>query len=121
MNKNEWIEVVKGACMDAKTYKPYFDTVIDTLAQILEIRDQIHNQYVEEGCQPIIFKTTDRSKAQNANKNPLLSLENEYNTLALKYFAELGLTSKSLKAIQNSLKAEDSSSLSEVLANLENG
>lgn len=118
MTKEKWIKVIKSACEDAKTYKPYFDSVIETLAQILETRDQIHKQYVDEGCQATIIKTTDRSGAENTYKNPLLSLETEQNALALKYFSELGLTSKSLKAIQNSLREDEGTSLSQVLEKL---
>ena len=118
MNKKDWVKVIKSQCEDAKTYKPYFDSVIDTLAQTLETRDKIHDQWVSEGCQATITNTTDRSGKENVHKNPLLSLESEYNSLALKYWDSLGLTAKSLKAIQKTLDSDDGDSLVEVLKNL---
>lgn len=121
MKKEKWKEVIVQACVDAKTYKPYFESVIDTLSQILETRDQIHQQYVDEGCQPTVVRHTDRSKMENIAKNPLLSLETDYNTQALKYWIELGLTSRSLKAIQNGLKQDEGTSIEALLSDLENG
>ena len=118
MNKTQWGKLIKQQCEDAKTYKPYFDSVIETLAQTLETRDKIHEQWVKEGCNPTIVNTTDRSGKENVHKNPLLSLESEYNSLALKYWVELGLTSRSLKAIQKTLTDDDSNSLADVLKNL---
>ena len=118
MNKTGWEKLIKQQCEDAKTYKPYFDSVIETLAQTLETRDKIHEQWVKEGCNPTIVNTTDRSGKENVHKNPLLSLESEYNSLALKYWVELGLTSRSLKAIQKTLADDDSNSLADVLKTL---
>lgn len=118
MEKQKWIKVIKSQCEEAKTYKPFFDSVIETLAQILETRDTIHDQWVAEGSEATIVNTTDRSGKENVHKNPLLSLESEYNSLALKYWAEMGLTSKSLKAIQKTLSEDDGESLAEVLKSL---
>lgn len=120
MNKQKWRETIVQACVDAKTYKPYFDSVIDTLAQILETRDLIHKQFVEEGCQITIIKKTDRSQQENTYKNPLVVMETDLNTQALKYWIELGLTSKSLKSIQNSL-SDDGVRIEDLLSTLENG
>lgn len=118
MDKKQWEKVIKGQCEDAKTYKPFFDSVIETLAQILETRDKIHQQWVDEGGQATIINTTDRSGKENVHKNPLISLISEYNSLALKYWVELGLTSKSLKAIQKNITEDDSESLVDVLKSL---
>jgi len=118
MNKDKWVKVIRGQCEDAKTYKPYFDSVIETLAQTLETRDKIHDQWVKEGSNPTIITITDRSGNENVHKNPLLTLETDYNSLALKYWVELGLTSKSLKAIQKTLIDDDSNSLADVLKGL---
>lgn len=117
MTKKEWIKKIKKACEEAKTYKKQFDTVIETLAQILETRDKIHKQFEDEGCQATIIKTTDRSGAENTYKNPLLCLEIDLNSQALKYFSELGLTSKSFKQIQSTLNTETDLTLNDVLSN----
>lgn len=118
MNKQKWAKLIKEQCEEARTYKPFFESVIDTLAQTLETRDMIHEQWVDEGCQATIVNTTDRSGKENVHKNPLLSLESEYNSLALKYWVELGLTSKSLKSIQKTLADDDGESLADVLKSL---
>lgn len=121
MKKDKWREIITQACMDAKTYKPYFNSVIDTLAQILESRDAVHEQFVKEGGNYTIIKHTDRSNQENTYKNPLLVMEYDLNTQALKFWSELGLTSRSLKAIQNGLKDDEGSSIEDLLSTLENG
>jgi len=45
-------------------------------------------------------------------------MESEYNGLALKYWIELGLTSKSLKTINKVLADDDSETLADVLKSL---
>ena len=97
MSKQEWIERITNDCKSANTYKLYFDSVIDTLAQILEMRDIVHKQFVDEGSQATIIVTTDRSGKENVHKNPLIAMETELNSQALKYSVELGLTYKSLQ------------------------
>lgn len=121
MEKQKWKEIIIQSCVDAKTYKPYFDAVIDTLAQILETRDIIHKQFVDEGCQLTVIKHTDRSKQENISKNPLLMMEIDYNTQALKYWSELGLTARSLKTIQNGLANDQDVRIEDLLSTLENG
>lgn len=119
MNKKEWKERIEDSCKEANVYKPYFDSVIDTLAQILEIRDQVHEQYVSEGSNPTIIVTTDRSGKENVHKNPLLSLESDYNAQALKYWVELGLTASSFKKLK--VSDDKNGSLEDLLSKIANG
>lgn len=107
MNKKGWKEVIENNCRDAKTYQPYFDSVIDTLAQILENRDLIHEEFVKGGSKPTVTRNTERSGKENVAKNPLLILENELNSQALSYWKELGLTPSGLKKI-NEMAISDS-------------
>ena len=113
MNKKEWKKRIEKACKDANTYKEYFDSVIDTLAQILETRDQVHQEYVDGGCKPTVITTTDRSNKENVHKNPLIAMEVELNGQALKYWAELGLTASSFKKLN--VQVESSKSLEDFL------
>ena len=113
MKKEKWVQKIKADCEDAKTYKPYFDSVIETLAQTLETRDSIHQQFVDEGCQATIVVTTDRSGKENIHKNPLISMEVELNSQALKYWVELGLTASSFKKLN--IPQEESGSLTDIL------
>lgn len=116
MVKEQWVQRIKADCTAANTYKPYFDNAIDTLAQILETRDKVHEQYVEGGCQPTIVVTTDRSNKENIHKNPLIHMEIELNNQALKYWVELGLTASSFKKLN--VPVEDNGSLADILKTL---
>ncbi len=80
--------------------QPAFVTAIATLAEILEQRDKVYKQYVEEGAQPIIIKTLDRGN-RNPAKNPLLSVWQDLNNQALNYMDSLGLTAKGLRRIKD--------------------
>lgn len=116
MTKTEWKEKIIQACKDAKTYKDYFDGVIDTLAQIMESRDRVHEKWVEGGCFPTINTYTDRSGKKNVHKSPLLALEIDLNSQELKYWSELGLTAAGLKRLN--VKDEDNGSLEDLLKKL---
>ena len=118
MSKQEWIERITNDCKQANTYKLYFDSVIDTLAQILEMRDIVHEQFVDEGLQATIIVTTDRSGKENIHKNPLIAMETELNSQALKYWIELGLTAAGLKKLN--VQGQDGS-LEDLLKAIANG
>lgn len=118
MTKKQWIKKITEDCKRANSYKDHFDSVIDTLAQILEMRDTIHQQYIDEGSQPTIIVTTDRSNKENIHKNPLISMEMDLNSQALKYWVELGLTASSYKKLNVQV---DDGSLEALLMDIENG
>ena len=118
MNKRTWSKNIKKCCEDAGTYKPYFDDVIETLATVLETRDTVYKQYVEEGGEPIIYYTN-KGGATNPAKNPLLTLFDDYNKTALTYWRDLGLTPKGLKAIdETALKEKKRDPLTEALISI---
>lgn len=119
MKKKEWKKRIEDACKQATTYQPYFDSVIDTLAQILETRDQVHEQYVEGGSKPTVTVVTDRNKNENVHRNPLVSMELELNAQALKYWAELGLTATSFKKLN--VQVDSGGNLENLLAAIKNG
>jgi len=119
MKKKDWKKKIEDSCKGANVYKEYFDGAIDTLAQILETRDQIHQQYIDEGANPTIIVTTDRSGKENIHKNPLISMETELNSQALKYWSELGLTAAGFKKLN--VKEDDGGSLEELLSKIANG
>ncbi len=121
MNKKEWKKKIEQACNDAKTYKPFFDGVIDTLAQILETRDSVHEQYLENGAEPTIIKYTDRSNQPNVYKNPMLIMENDLNSQALAYWRELGLTAQGLKKLNVDIVKEDRVSFEDLLSEITDG
>ena len=98
MDKKEWMRKINAACRKAGTYQPQFKYVIETLAQIMEDRDKVHEQYVLDGARPTVIHT---NKAREANivKNPMLVMEMDLNAQALAYWRDLGLTPAGLKKL----------------------
>lgn len=121
MNKKQWKEKIELACKEAKTYKPFFDGVIDTLAQILETRDNVHQQFLDSGAEPTIIKYTDRSNQANVYKNPMLVMENDLNSQALAYWGALGLHPQGLKKLNVDIVKEDRASFEDLLSSITDG
>lgn len=98
MTKKEWKSKIKRQCKKAGTYKAFFDTAIDELAQILEIRDEAERQYEASGNSPVT-EYTNKGGYTNLKKNPALAVINEQNQQALAYWRDLGLTPKGYKIL----------------------
>lgn len=99
MEKEKWKKRIEESCMEAGTYEAAFDDVIETLAGILETRDEAEKQFRKMNSQPVVQHT---NKGGNTNlvKNPALVVINEMNAQALMFWKELGLTAKSYQAMQ---------------------
>ena len=117
MNKSKWRKTIKDACEAAGTYQSFFDCVIDTLAGILELRDDAQEKFEASGGNTIV-KHTNKGGATNIVKNPALVVVLECNAQALTYWKELGLTAKSYKAMMGSIEPESSQSLEDILSGL---
>lgn len=98
MVKAEWKERIEQACRDAGTYRKYFDSIIDTLAEMMEMRDDAREKYYVSGANSVVTHT---NKGGNANvvKNPMLVVIDDLNKTALAYWRDLGLTPAGLKRI----------------------
>lgn len=98
MKKNSWKRKIKQACEEAGTYRPFFDSVIDTLAGIMEQRDDALEKYKASGGNTVVMHT---NKGGNTNivKNPALVVVDDLNKTALAYWRDLGLTPAGLKRI----------------------
>lgn len=120
MKKKTWIKRIKEACEEAGTYKPYFDNTINSLAGILEKRDEVEEYYEESGEGPIV-KYTNKAGAENMNANPALTLWDKLNATALTYWRELGLTPSGYKKITGEKPKEEQklSGLAAALASIE--
>ena len=106
MDKEQWLEKIKSASNAAGTYQPFFDAVIDTLASILERRDEAEELFVKSG-KNILVKHTNKGGATNIEQNPALRLINDLNRDALAYWRDLGLTPAGLKRLnETALKQE---------------
>lgn len=118
MTKKRWKTKIKKACETAGTYQPFFDQVIDTLAGILELRDSAQEQFDALGGETVI-EYTNKGGATNVTKNPALVVLMDCNAQALAYWKELGLTSRSYKAMTGSLNVKvESKSLEQALSDL---
>lgn len=119
MKKEEWREKIVNACKKAGTYREYFDSVIDTLAETLEARDDARTKYYASGANAVVTHT---NKGGNTNivKNPALVVVDDLNKTALSYWRDLGLTPAGLKRInETALKGgTDKPSLGSVLKDL---
>jgi len=101
-----WKKKIKKCCIEAGTYKPIFDAVIDTLASTMAHRDAALEDYAKTGGKPIV-KHTNQGGNTNLVKNPALVLVCDLNAQALTYWRELGLTPAGLKKLnEQAIKIE---------------
>lgn len=107
MTKTTWKKRIQAACEDAGTYRPFFDAVIETLASILERRDEAIDIFTKTGGK-VIVPHTNKSGATNLEQHPALRLANDLNRDALAYWRDLGLTPAGLKKL-NADVVEDKS------------
>lgn len=98
MTKEEWKNKIVGACEKAGTYRDFFDSVIDTLAGILEKRDEANALFIKSGSK-VIVTHMNKAGAKNIEQNPLLRLMNDLNRDALAYWRDLGLTPAGYKKL----------------------
>ena len=117
MKKQAWKKKIIKACEEAGTYQPFFDSVIDTLAGVMELRDNAQERFDALGGNTVVAHTN-RGGSTNIVKNPALVVIMECNAQALAYWKELGLTSKAYKQMQGALTIEEGGSLEKVLANI---
>lgn len=119
MTKSKWKNKIKKACIEAGTYQKYFDSIIDTLAGILEIRDRAQEKFELSGGDPVI-KHTNNGGTTNMVKNPALVAIMDCNSQALAYWRDLGLTPAGLKKLGDKgiLNKDSNGGLAEALESL---
>lgn len=118
MRKKDWKRKIKSQCEAVGMFKESFLPVIDTLAAILEQRDNTYNEFIDSGGRSCIEHVA-KNGAVNMTKNPLLVLWDELNKSALAYWRDLGLTPAGLKKIDDTaMKKEKKSGLAEILKEL---
>ena len=118
MKKATWEKRIRAACCDAGTYREYFDHVIETLAAIMERRDDANKQFKESGGETVI-EYTNKNGMTNTIKNPALVVVMDLDTQALAYWRDLGLTPAGLKKINEAaMKNKKRSALADALAEL---
>ena len=116
--KKTWVRKIRQACKEAGTYRPYFDITINTLGDVLEMRDRAMEQYIASGGNPVVIHTN-KAKEKNLVKNPALIAVDDLNKTALAYWRDLGLTPAGLRRINDDLmKPQKTSALIQALASL---
>lgn len=119
MKKRAWKAKIKNASKTAGTYQPFFDSVIDTLAGIMEMRDNALEKFEAEGGNTIVTHTN-KGGSTNIVKNPALVVIMDCNTQALAYWRDLGLTPAGLKRINEAaMKEKKVSALAEALVSFD--
>ena len=98
MTKNRWKNLIITQLSDLGTHYDAYDSVIDTLASVLEQRDKTYKEFKKSGGQSA-KEYTNKGGATNLTKNPLLVMWDELNKTALAYWRELGLTPSSYKKL----------------------
>jgi hypothetical protein len=118
MKKATWKNRIIESCRAAGTYREFFLPVIDTLAGILEKRDEAQEMFKASGGN-ILVKHTNKGGATNIEQNPALRLINDLNRDALAYWRDLGLTPAGLKKIdEEAMKPKKQNTLDKVLMDL---
>ena len=119
MTSKQWEKLIKKQLSRlGQTEEAYF-SVVSTLADILEQRDTVYQEYIDAGCEPV-REYTNKGGATNLTKNPLLVLWDDLNKSALAYWRELGLTPSSYKKMTGDApKKEKGGGLAEALKSLE--
>lgn len=118
MKADSWKRKIRQNCEDAGTYQSQYDSVIDTLAEILQKRDEAEKEYEKKGRQPVI-EYTNKAGATNIIKNPLLIIITELNSQALAYWRDLGLTPAGLKKIKaDAAKDRNTGNLEKLLSKM---
>lgn len=100
MTKLKWIKRIRESCVQAGTYREYFDDIIDTLADILARRDKAQAWFKHSGGS-VLIDHTNRAGQTNIEQNPALRMINDLNRDALAYWRDLGLTPAGLKRIND--------------------
>jgi phage terminase small subunit len=96
MTERAWKKRIEDACKEAGTYQSFFGGAVDTLANLMQIRDEAIKQYKESGANPIIQYTNSKG-GESIHRNPCLQAILDVNAQAISYWKELGLTAKSYK------------------------
>lgn len=112
--KATWKKKIKAACEEAGTYRSQFEIVIETLAEIMETRDEAAKQYKLSGNKPVIAHTN-KGGHTNLVKNPALAVINEQNQQALAYWRDLGLTPSGFKRLDGKAVEQKDASFEDVL------
>ncbi len=120
MTKKKWKDLILEQLSGLGIHDVAYDSVIESLAAILEQRDKTFREFKQSGGESVI-RYTNKGGATNATKNPLLVMWDEQNKTALAYWRELGLTPSAYKKItgEGAKKESNRKGLAAALAEIE--
>lgn len=98
MSKTKYKNVILKQLDALGIHEESYNSVIDSLAAILEQRDKTYEEFKKSGGKSAI-EHTNQGGSTNLTKNPLLVMWDDQNKTALSYWRELGLTPSSYKKI----------------------
>ena len=98
----------------AGCFNPAYNTTINLLAGILEVRDEEEKKFKAEGSMAVI-EHTNQGGATNLDINPSFKVIQQCNSLALQYLAQLGLTPRALKSVGGESKEQSNDKVTEWL------
>ena len=117
MKKAEWKTEILKACDQAGTNAPQYESVVDTLAEILEVRDIARDEFVADGSRVTVH--TEYRGAEVIKKHPAVAIMYDCNQQALAYWRDLGLTPSGFKKLDGAVKKhEETDAFSELLGGL---
>lgn len=118
MDQKAWKRKIVRYCKAAGTYEKHFDAVIETLAEMLERRDELQEILREDP--ELVVERTNKFGATNKEQSPVVRMLNDLNRDALVYWRDLGLTPAGLKRIKDkSIKVEGAAKgFEEILAEI---
>lgn len=118
MTRNKWKALILEQMAALGVQEPAYNSVVDTLADILAQRDKTAREFRASGGKSVI-EYTNKGGSTNMTKNPLLVLWDDLNKSALAYWRELGLTPSSYKKMTGDApKKEKQSGLAAALQSL---
>ena len=106
MKKEEWQKIIKSACEEAGTYRPFFDPVIDSLAGIMDRRDNAQEKFIASGGETVVAHTN-KGGSTNIVKHPALVVLMDCDRDALAYWDRLGLTPAGYKKLNAEVVKEE--------------
>ena len=117
MEREKWRARIVNSCNSAGTYQPCFDDVIETLAAIMERRDEAQEAYEKDGRKSVVEQETSTGGVKTV-KNPFLLAVNELDSAALAYWRDLGLTPKGFQSMQKNGFQKKEGTFEELLKNI---
>lgn len=116
MKKAAWKKRIKKACIEAGTYMSYLDDIIETLAELLEQRDDATVKWKTEGehAGKYVIEHTNKAGHTNTTKNPAYTIILDQNADALTHWKSLGIEHKGAKAVDPNMNDPFGGLLSDV-------